>query len=113
MLAHVLLDSRVCVPLFAVALVATDMEVGVGKQGRHFAYEAIEKLVGAFTRGVHGRVEDAPVPLDEIRAFATGEVRVADEPGGRVARHVKLRNYADAAVAGVLDDAADLILRVE
>src|SRR5277367_5361124 len=113
MLAHVLLDSRVCVPLFAVALVAADMEVGVGKQGGHFAYEAIEKLVGAFTRGVHSGVEDAPVPLDEIRPFATGEVGVADEPGGSVAWHVELRNYADTAVAGVLDNAANLVLRVE
>src|ERR1700734_1374615 len=112
MLVHILLDPWVRVPLFAVAFVAADMEVGVWKEGRHFAYKAIEKFVCALARGVHRWVEDAPFPLDEIWAFATREVGVSDKPSSGVAGHVELRNHTDATVASEVNRVTDLILRV-
>ena len=46
---------RVCVPLLAVALVAADVEVRIGKQRGHLAEELVQELEGALAGGIHGR----------------------------------------------------------
>ena len=112
MLAHVGLDLRVRVPLFAVALVAADMEVGVGKERRHLPQKLIEKLERAFARRVHGRVHDAPAVRNLVRARAAGQLWIPYEPRRGVAGHIEFGNHADAAIVRVLDDVCDLLLRV-
>src|SRR5581483_10283178 len=41
-----------------------------------------------------------------------GQLRIADEPRGAVARHIEFRNDSDSPVAGVGNHIADLRLRV-
>ena len=113
MAPHELLDARVGVPLLAIALVAADVEVGIGKQRRHLAQELVEKRKRRLARGIHRRVKDAPLLLDLVRTRPAGQLRVAYEPGCRVAGHVELGHHANAAVVRVGNHVANLLLRVE
>src|SRR5579864_1592398 len=109
---HELLDFGIGVPLFAVDLIPAHMEITVGKQVRHLIHELVEKLISALARGVHGGVVDAPGALDLVGAGGAGQLGVADEPGNAVSGYVEFGYDANAAVVGVGDQVANVILGV-
>ena len=88
------------------------MEELVGKKPGHLADEFVQKLVGFFPGGIHGRIEHAPLALDLVGARTAGQFGIADEPGGAVARHIEFRNHANAALARVRNQIANFVLRV-
>ena len=106
-------DAGVGLPLLAVALVASYVEVGIGEEAGHFADEGVEEFVGGVACGIDGGIVDAKLAADGVGAGATGKVGIADEPGAGVSGHVELGDDADATGVGVGDDVADLILGVE
>ncbi len=106
------LDFWVGVPLLSIHFVAANVKKMIGEELRHFAEELVEKLVGFFTSGIESRIEDAPFPFDFVGARAAGKFRIADKPGRAVAGHVEFGNHADAAVAGILDQVVNFVLRV-
>jgi len=106
------LNLRIGIPLFAVHLVATDVEIVVGEKLGHLADEIIKKLVDLLVRRVHCRIEDSPPALDSVRPFSAGQLGMADEPRGAVTRHIEFRHHADAAISGVSNQVANLVLRV-
>ena len=106
-------DLGIAEPGFAIALVAADVEVGVGKDGDHLADELIEKLIGARAGGVEGFVVDAEAVGDLEGAGGAGEFGIGDLPADGVAGHVEFRHDADAARAGVGDHVAHFFLGVE
>jgi hypothetical protein len=99
--------------LLAVALISADVEIGVRKQGSHFADKGVEKGVGAVTCWIHGGIENSPLALDLVRSRTAGEIGITYKPGSGVPGYVKLRHYADTAVAGVGNDVANLFLGIK
>src|SRR5690348_7390683 len=99
-------------PLRALHLVAADVEEVIGKQRSHFTNESVQEFVNGLARGVHGGIEDAPFTLDLVWAGRAGQLRISDQPASRVAGDIELGDHADAAVAGVGDHVAYLVLRV-
>src|ERR1700761_2342382 len=110
---HKFLYPRVGVPLLTVAFISANMEIGVREESRHLPDEDIEELVGTVACGIHGRIENAPVALDLVGAFAACQIRVANKPGGSVSRHVEFRDDSNATVARVFDHPPDFLLGVE
>ncbi len=110
--AHERLNLGIRVPLLAVDFVAPDMKKLVGKKPSHLADECVEKLVSFLPRGVHGRIENAPLALNLIRSRPAGQFGIAHEPGRCVPRHVELGNHANAALARIRDQFPDLVLGV-
>src|SRR5579864_570439 len=98
MRVHELLNLRIGVPLFAIHLVAADVEELVGEKFGHLADKNIEKLVGTLASGIHGRIKNSPLAFDRIGPWGAGEVGIADKPGCAVTGHIKLRDHANAAV---------------
>ncbi len=84
-----------------------------GKMACHLCDKCIEKLVGAFARRIHHRIEDAELPLDVEGTGSAGEIGIADEPCTGVSRHVELRHDTDAAVARIGNNFAGLLLGIE
>src|SRR5437870_12092315 len=80
-LLHVLTNPRIGLPLLRVALVAAEVNVGIGKQGSHFADEAGKKLVRAFAGGIDRRAVGWNL--------AAREFGIALEPRCRVAWHIE------------------------
>ena len=95
-------------PLRILHLVAADVEVAVGEEGRHLAEKAVEHLVGLFARGVERGFEDTPSPLNLVGPGRARQLRHADQPARGVARDIELGDHADAAIARVLHHFADL-----
>ena len=89
------------------------MPVAIGEELRHFGDEPVEKAIGLLASGIEGGREDAEAALDRIGPRRAGIPGIPDEPRGRVARHVELRHYPDAPVAGVGDDLANLLLGIK
>ena len=101
---HEVLNARVALPLLDVAFISSRVKVGIGEEGSHLTNEFGEKLVRAFAGGINRRTTGG--------ILTAGQVRVAQKPGCGVARHIKLWNHADTAVASVRDDLPDFVLRV-
>src|ERR1041385_1108819 len=111
--AHKSLDVRIAGPLLSVYLVAADVKILIGKKPRHFANEIIQKLVRVLARWVHGRIMNAEMPRNLIRARPAGQLRIGDEPARGVPGHIEFRHHANAAIARVLDYFLDLVLGVK
>src|SRR6516162_5547039 len=107
------LNLRVGVPLLAVHFVTADVKIGVGEQLRHFRDELLKELIRLLLRGVHGRIENPDSPLDLVRSGRTRQLGITDEPSRRMPRHIEFRDDANAAIMGISDDVAYLVLRVE
>src|SRR5579863_2957117 len=113
MFAHKDLDARICLPLFPVVLVASDVHEVVGEDGCHLSNESIEEFISALSRGIHHRVEDAEFALDFEGAGRAGEIGISHKPCAGMSRHIELGNYADAASARVGNNFAGLLLGIE
>ena len=113
MLAHEGLNAQIPVPLLALVLVAADVHVRVWEECGHLAEESVEELVDLLARWVERGFKDSGPSFYTIRPRRTSQLRVADEPTRRVARHVELGHDAYAALARVGDYLARLRLRVE
>ena len=112
MCTHELLYPRVGVPLLAIAFVAADVEISIGKERCHFADKKIQELIRALARRVHRRIENSPLASNLIWPLPTCQIRITNEPSGCVGRHIKLRHDTDAAVTGIFNDVSNLVLRV-
>ena len=66
-----------------------------------------------FVAWVHGRIEDPPLAFDLIGTGRARQFRIAHKPGRAVPRHVELRIHANATLARILDQVANLILRIK
>src|ERR1700746_55841 len=110
--AHKFPDFRVCVPLFSIYLVAADVKVMVWKKAAHFTDKLVEKLVRLLPRRVHCGIENSPPALNLVWAWRTRKVGIPDKPGSAVSRHIKFGNNSNAAISCVLDEVANLGLRV-
>jgi hypothetical protein len=85
----------------------------VGEDGCHLCDKSIEEFVGAFSRRIHHRIENAELALDVEGAGRAREIGISDEPCTGVPRHVELRHDPDAAVARIGNNFAGLLLRIE
>src|SRR5260370_31294512 len=112
MLAFELTDLLVPRPRLAVHLIAADVEVLDGKRARHLPDESIEEVIGVVARRVHRGIMYAQLARNVIGPGMAGELGVGHEPAGGVAGNIKLRNYADTAIASVGDHILNLLLRV-
>src|SRR5262249_6506197 len=63
-------------------------------------------------RGIERRVENARLALDLIRTWKTTELRIADQPGSAMTRHIKFRHDANPAGGSVSNNFPGLILGV-
>ena len=80
MCTHIGLDPRVCIPLFSVAFIAADMEVGIREQPRHFAQKLVEKLICFWPGRIHCAIEYAPLLYDLIGACCASKFGIANQP---------------------------------
>src|SRR5215469_3852600 len=110
--AHEGLDVRIRGPLSSIYLVSSDVQVLVRKQGSHISDEFIDELVNLFASGIQGGIADAKFAFHRKRARGTGKLGIADNPTGRVSRHVEFRHYTNATLASVLHDLAHVLLSV-
>jgi len=101
-------------------LVATDVEPVVREDAGQLGVDGLDDVVRLVVDDVElaGRRLDGRVELPDVvgppRVGARDDVRVDLLPaGGRVARHVDLGDDADTAGAGVLDDVAQVVVRVD
>ena len=99
--------------MLSVYFVAADVEVLVGKQPRHLADEIIQKLISAFLRRIHCRIENSPFAFDLIWTRRTSQFRITHEPGSAVPRHIELWHDANAAFSRVSDQIPDFVLGIE
>ncbi len=113
LLLHEFRDARILEPALALGLVAADMEVGIGENLPHLAYERVDELVSLLIAGVEFGAGNAKDPRQFANVFARPILRIGENPTGAVARHVELRHHADAARAGIRHHFAHLLLRVE
>src|SRR5271155_4487830 len=113
MFAHECLDARIRLPLYAVVLIASNVHEVVRKDCCHFSDKSIEEFIGAFSRRIHHRIEDAELALDMERAGAAGKIRISDEPCTAVPWNIELGYNPDAAIARVRDNFAGLLLSIE
>ena len=84
-----------------------------GKSLAISAMKFVQKLVRFFVRGIHRRIEHAPLAFQLVGAWAAGEFRIADKPRGAVTGHIKFRHDANAAVARIGNQVADFFLGVK
>ena len=105
-------DARTAPPLPSVVLIAPDVEVGVGKQGRHLLKKRVEQGVGAFLGGVEGHVGGAPALVHHVGRVAGGQLGVSGLPGNGVAGHVEFRHHPNAPGGGVAQHLTHLGLGV-
>ena len=103
-----LADARLAVgallPAPAAALVAADVD--------HLAREELDHLVQDVPVHLERRLL-AEAELARVAAAGAAELGVGGDRGAGVAGDVDLRDDADAALGGVADDVADLVLGVE
>src|SRR6266536_2520434 len=98
---HVLLNFRICIPLFPVYFVAADVKKLIGEELSHLFDELVKKLVRALAGRIHGRIEDSPLAFDGIWSRPTREIGIPHKPRGAVAWHIKFRYNTNAAITGV------------
>ncbi len=113
MLTHEGLDSGTCLPFGRHGLIAADVHVGIGEETSHLAEETLEELVSLLAGRIKREVGDAELAANRLRGAIAGKLRVGDEPGGAVARHLKLRHDPNTACAGIADNLGGVLLGVE
>src|SRR5271155_813330 len=113
MFAHEGLDARIRLPLYAVVLIASDVHEVIGEDVGDFSNKSIEEFIGAFSRRIHYRIEDAELAFDVERAGAAGKIRISDEPCAAVPGNIELGHNPDATIARVRDNFAGLLLSIE
>src|SRR4051812_8636899 len=105
-------DVRVRVPVLASHFIPAQMNIAVRKELGHLSKEALNELISSRVGWIERWIENANSTLNGIRSTRTSEFRVCGKPSGRVPGKIELRHDPDAALAGVCDQALDLLLRV-
>src|SRR5580704_3612979 len=110
---HERLNFWIGVPLLAIHFIAADVKKLIGEEFGHLSKKFVQEFVGFFAGGIHGWIEDSPLPLDLISSGACGNFRVTYEPGSAMAGHVKFGHNADAAIPRVGNQIVNFFLGVE
>ncbi len=112
---HLRLHLGVVGPKLDVRFVATDVDMPARKQLHHFGQHILEKDDRLRTRRDQARGLTPPLlglqRGEAIRGDA--QFRVSDDLGSGVERHLNLRHDRDVTVGRVLDDQANVVLRIE
>jgi hypothetical protein len=88
------------------------VEILIGKQRGHLTKKHIQEFVDLFARWIEGWLKNSRPAFDRVWAGSTTKFRMPDQPTRGMTWHVKLRNHANATVAGICDDFSYLILGV-
>jgi hypothetical protein len=89
------------------------MPIFVRKKLRHLTNKLVEEAIGAFPGGIKIDAIHSKFMNEGVRSRQARQLWIADKPGVRVRRHIKLRQHANAAISRVGDYVANLSLRVK
>src|SRR2546425_835302 len=111
-LLHEGLYLRISVPLLALVLISSNVDICVREKRGHLTKKLIEKLINLLARGIERGLKNSRTAFNRVGTRRTSQLGVTDQPTGAVAGYVKLRNDPDAALAGVINDLPYLFLAV-